>query len=999
MTKQQILEMTGLTEKEFYKKYPTKEAFEKGGSILPTPTMDIFGMMGMPYVNKFAMGATVPCDNPPCPPTIGSRENPRQVSSIPEGYTQDPNNPRLYVKSTQTSTPGTTISSSSSTSTPKRRVVPSTSTSTGTTTPSARRKVVPPVVSNQSDYVYMQDNMTPMVPLEPDLSQSIEMPLQPNSYKRRSKPPTGDGGRSDFNLWLRRQGKAISVKCDKVMDSTGKFVDKCFEFEDGGTIPGGEFDVKAPMYDQTELNPNINTNVYGSGAGIHIKPENRGKFTAWASAHNMSVPEAANRVMANTDNYSPSVVKMANFAKNAAKWKHGYGGYYESGGYTPMYAKGSYIPMYGLGNTVAGIGAGLYGTGEGLLDTLTMGATDQLTDMGYQGLQELGGADNIKDQNAARGFATTAGAVTGAVLNPASMGTAVAQGSKGLGMGIANVSDDPNAQTIGNLLTTGGNLASMFVNPAGAAGGSGAANIAQNSGFITGAADLGKSFNMVNQFMPFLTQMGQGQQQGQQQVMGYGGNIRKMPIFANGGTTVGNVESNELLIDPYTYGAGGVPKVLADYKNLPSHPKDGSIDDRGTVTLPVDKFIVTKKMRTMFDKAEQSNDGLLAAAVTNKVKFDKNKKEQAEMQAATTAYEKFMAKYGGTIQKMYACGGKTYGCGGMVKKYDVGASVFGPTILNSYLATPTAGNPIPYAPDFDMSSLSSIDTEAFPTMQRGPMTPYWEPTVTPAQPFTSTNFERAAFIANNNMINPQSGNVNPNLPYNPYSNPMVAVQQIDPGVTEQQLFPQHFTNNNDDSKNKNTNKPGTKGGGEKPDRTNQILGALQLGAPLYNLGRGIFGKKMIIPEDLGMVAADIKAPVMTDAQGRRLIGEELNRAKYNLSQMGGANVLAGLTSLGTAGMKSVSDYVENMRNKQAALDFEASVRNKGIQQQNAQQRLQNLMSQAQIDAAKDNLISTGVGQVGEAAGQIRKERTMKDVYGDLFANYDYVNGRWVPRTT
>jgi len=55
-------------------------------------------------------------------------------------------------------------------------------------------------------------------------------------------------------------------------------------------------------------------------SGIEIKPENEGKFTAWAKARGMSVQEAASKVMSNKDQYPPSVVKMANFAKNAAGW-------------------------------------------------------------------------------------------------------------------------------------------------------------------------------------------------------------------------------------------------------------------------------------------------------------------------------------------------------------------------------------------------------------------------------------------------------------------------------------------------------------------------------------------------------------------------------------------------------------------------------------------------------------------------------------------------------
>lgn len=50
--------------------------------------------------------------------------------------------------------------------------------------------------------------------------------------------------------------------------------------------------------------------------GIYIKPQNRGKFTAWAEKHDMSVQEAANHILANKDNYSSILVKRANFAKN-----------------------------------------------------------------------------------------------------------------------------------------------------------------------------------------------------------------------------------------------------------------------------------------------------------------------------------------------------------------------------------------------------------------------------------------------------------------------------------------------------------------------------------------------------------------------------------------------------------------------------------------------------------------------------------------------------------
>jgi hypothetical protein len=980
--------------------------FAKGGSITPTPSGDIFDMMGMSYLNRYAMGATIPCDNPPCPPAIGSMDNPRLVSSVPEGYTQDPNNPRLYVKKSNTASGQGTGSVQPNvtkrrtpTGTTGTTVTPRRSSGTGTGAVRSSGTSVTPRSSSsgtgtsQEDYVYMNEPMIQIQPRPTQLIQQDEIDIQPVQYTDElpskttpSKTPTG-GGPSDFTKWWRRNiGKPIQRRCDKVMDSTGRFVDKCFEFEDGGTIP---FDVKAPLYDETEFNPNINTTLYasggytpmyGTGSGIHIKPENRGRFTAWASEHNMSVPQAANRVMANPEDYSPSVVKMANFAKNAAGWKHGYGGYYASGGYTPMYAGGSYIPMYSFGNWI---------TDAGKLAVNTLAAPmEQVSGNNFVNFDY----DNKAMADAAaitEGLSGAATDIVGTAFGGPIYGMAKGQ-LQGVTKNIGKSTEkqkgaDDWANKTGQIAGSTGDLIAGIASGNAAQIVGGAGNILGTTGQQFGSQELGtlgQLTGMASQFVgagksaPSTTGIGPvGDMVAPQNAMGFfaknGGNVpaymQNMRKFAQGGMTVGNVESKELLIDPNQYGAGGVPKVLADYTNLPSHPSDGSIDDRGTVPLPEGKFIITKAMANKYKIAEQSNDGLLSSAVTNKVAFDKNKKEQQEMQKASNAYGRFMAKYGGAIQKMYACGGKTYGCGGMVKKYDGGASIFGPTALNSYLATPTA----PATPEGFMGIPYALDYNPYTAEGRYDMLdPNYAGNYSKiGKPLKRTDGYGTVTVA-----------------------PMRTITQIpNPGVDNATVVA-----NTPLIDNQRTQfNPGTQD--DRNSRTNQVLGALQLAAPLYNLGRGMFGKKMNIPEDLGMVEANIKAPRMTDAQGRRAINEQLNLAKYNLSQMGGANLLPGLTSLGTAGMKTMADYTENMRNKQATLDYEALVRNKAIEQANAQQRLQNLMSQAQIDAAKDNLISTGVGQVGEAAGYLRRENTMKNVYKDLFANYNYINGNWVPR--
>lgn len=61
--------------------------------------------------------------------------------------------------------------------------------------------------------------------------------------------------------------------------------------------------------------------LYKKGSKIHIKKENRGKFTAAANRAGMGVQEYASKVLRDP-NASPQLKKRANFARNAKKWKH-----------------------------------------------------------------------------------------------------------------------------------------------------------------------------------------------------------------------------------------------------------------------------------------------------------------------------------------------------------------------------------------------------------------------------------------------------------------------------------------------------------------------------------------------------------------------------------------------------------------------------------------------------------------------------------------------------
>ena len=87
---------------------------------------------------------------------------------------------------------------------------------------------------------------------------------------------------------------------------------------------------------------------YGDGGTITINSKNTDKFTKSASNAGMSVQDFASHILSNTDKYSPLQIKRANFARNAARWKHASGGEVE----TPSINGKLNIPVEVEGNEV-----------------------------------------------------------------------------------------------------------------------------------------------------------------------------------------------------------------------------------------------------------------------------------------------------------------------------------------------------------------------------------------------------------------------------------------------------------------------------------------------------------------------------------------------------------------------------------------------------------------------------------------------------------------------
>jgi hypothetical protein len=107
--------------------------------------------------------------------------------------------------------------------------------------------------------------------------------------------------------------------------------------------------------------------------------------------------------------------------------------------------------------------AGLYGVGEGLVDTLTFGLTDELTDAGFKALQAGAGHDvnsvEAKRQAGIKGWGNVGGAVTGAIINPASAFSAGQEGLEGIGQGIQGINpEDKTLQAVGKGVEGLGNI-------------------------------------------------------------------------------------------------------------------------------------------------------------------------------------------------------------------------------------------------------------------------------------------------------------------------------------------------------------------------------------------------------------------------------------------------------------------------------------------------------------------------------------------------------------
>lgn len=124
-----------------------------------------------------------------------------------------------------------------------------------------------------------------------------------------------------------------------------RFLNQAAEAVNNTAIDNYDFQVDDVMQDNAR---NAMKYAYAAEGGpINIKKKNRGKFTESANRAGMGVQEYARHILANKDKYSSTLVKRANFARNAAGWKHDNGGWLGTGLNENVATALSFVPVVG----------------------------------------------------------------------------------------------------------------------------------------------------------------------------------------------------------------------------------------------------------------------------------------------------------------------------------------------------------------------------------------------------------------------------------------------------------------------------------------------------------------------------------------------------------------------------------------------------------------------------------------------------------------------------
>jgi len=176
--------------------------------------------------------------------------------------------------------------------------------------------VIKALQKQQSQSQDMSQQQTPFAGYSPQDAQGIARHggyiSHDGSYRQASGSGTmsgnvyyEDGGMYNYGGQYEDGGDIPNyMKETSPMYNFGGYFPQGPRFEDGGQMMDGQTMGQIPVY---------------KGGGIHIKPSHKGRFTEYKKRTGKTTEEALHSP-------DPHVRQMANFARNAAKWKHADGG-------------------------------------------------------------------------------------------------------------------------------------------------------------------------------------------------------------------------------------------------------------------------------------------------------------------------------------------------------------------------------------------------------------------------------------------------------------------------------------------------------------------------------------------------------------------------------------------------------------------------------------------------------------------------------------------------
>jgi hypothetical protein len=178
-------------------------------------------------------------------------------------------------------------------------------------------------------------------------------------------------------------------------------------------------------------------------------------------------------------------------------------------------------------------------------------------------------------------------------------------------------------------------------------------------------------------------------------------------------------------------------------------------------------------------------------------------------------------------------------------------------------------------------------------------------------------------------------------------------------------------------------------------KANPVLAAATALPALYNIGRGIFGKADELDVSDYQSRAKISPYEMNVdpqvAAAQRAYATSIQAAKN--AAPGAGSYLATLGNMANMRQQSIRDIYAQKENFDKSQKMEADKFNAQVESQNMSQDLAIQQYNAQAQAAKQNMLATGLGQLATAAEglttQDLQEKYLKMVAPNFAGNFDY----------